>query len=96
MAILRLFVKILLMPIVLVLITIKWLIGLIMRFTASVVGLALILVAASIIYCVISQRWQELFIFVLTGGSIVGIMFIFILFQEGIDSILEKMEEIEL
>ena len=57
MAILRFFVKILLMPIVLVLITIKWLIGLIMRFTASIVGLALILVAASIIYCILSQRW---------------------------------------
>ena len=90
MAILRLFVKILLMPIVLVLVTIKWLIGLIMRFTASVVGLALILVAASIIYCVISQRWQELFIFVLTGGVIVGCMFLCVLCQEGIEKILDK------
>ncbi len=91
MAILRLFVKILLMPIVLVLITIKWLIGLIMRFTASVVGLSLILVLASIIYCVISQRWQELFIFVLTGGGIVGCMFLCVLCQEGIDMILERI-----
>ena len=46
MAIFRLFVKILLMPIVLVLVTIKWLIGLIMRFTASIVGLSLIFVSA--------------------------------------------------
>ena len=91
MAILRLFVKILLMPIVLVLITIKWLIGLIMRFTASVLGLSLILVFASIIYCVISQRWQELFIFVLTGGGIVGSMFLCVLCQEGIDMILERI-----
>ncbi len=86
MAILRLFVKILLMPIVLVLITIKWLIGLIMRFTASIVGLSLILVTASIIYCVISQRWQELFVFVLTGGGIIGCMFLCVLCKEGIDS----------
>ena len=91
MAILRLFVKILLMPIVFVLITIKWLIGLIMRFTASIVGMSLILVAASIIYCVISQRWQELFIFVLTGGGIIGCMFLCVLFQEGIDMILERI-----
>ena len=93
MAILRLFVKILLMPIVLVLVTIKWLIGLIMRFTAGVVGLALILVAASIIYCVISQRWQELLIFVLTGGVIVGGMFLCVFCQEGIDTILERITE---
>ena len=94
MAILRFFAKILLMPIVLVLITIKWLIGLIMRFTASVVGLSLILVFASIIYCVISQRWQELFIFVLTGGGIVGCIFLCVLCQEGIDMILERIREI--
>ncbi len=94
MAILRLFVKTLLMPIILALVTMKWLIGLIMRFTASIVGLALILVAASIIYCVISQRWQELFIFVLTGGGIVGCMFLCVVCQEGIDSILDKIAKI--
>lgn len=91
MAILRLFAKILMMPVVLVLITIKWLIALIMRFTASIVGLSLILIAASVVYCVLSQRWQELFIFILTGGGIVGCMFLCVLFQEGIDSILEKI-----
>ena len=91
MAILRVLAKILLMPIVLVLITIKGFIGLFMRFTASVVGLALIIVAANIIYCVISQRWQELFIFVLTGGGIVGYMFLCVLCQEGIDMILERI-----
>ena len=94
MAILRLFVKILLMPVVLVLVTIKMIIGLIMRFTASIVGLSLILVAASIIYCVISQRWQELFIIVLTGGGIVSCMFLCVLCQEGIDSILEGISDI--
>ena len=91
MAILRFFVKILLMPIVFVLITIKWLIGLIMRFTASIVGLALILVAASIIYCILCQRWQELFIFVLTGGGIIGSMFLLVLFQEGINFLINML-----
>ena len=91
MAILRLFAKILLMPIVLVLVTIKWLIGLAMRFTASIVGLSLIFIAASVVYCVLNQRWQELFIFVLTGGGIVGCMFLCVVCQEGIDSILEKI-----
>ena len=80
MAILRLFAKILLMPIVLLLVVIKWLIELFMRFTASIVGLSLILIAASVVYCVISQRWQELFIFVLTGGGIIGCMFLLVLF----------------
>lgn len=94
MAILRIFAKILLMPIVLVLITLKWLIGLIMRFTAGVVGLTLILVAISIFYCVISQRWQELFIFVLSGGAIIGGMFLLVLFQEGIDTALDRIENI--
>ena len=92
MAILRLFAKILMMPVVLVLITIKWLIALIMRFTASIVGLSLILIAASVVYCVLSQRWQELIIFVLTGGGIVGCMFLCVVCQEGIDSILEGIE----
>ena len=94
MAILRFFAKIMLMPIVLALITIKGLIGFIMRFTASIVGMSLIIVVASIIYCVISQRWQELFIFVLTGGGIVGGMFLCVLCQEGIDSILKIITEI--
>ena len=94
MAILRLFVKIVLMPIVVALITIKGLIGLIMRFTASVVGLSLILVAASIIYCVISQRWQELLIFVLTGGGIVGCMFLCVLCQDVIDGLLGRIGDI--
>ncbi len=94
MVILRVFAKILLMPIVLVLVTIKWIIGLITRFTAGIVGLSLILVATSIIYCVISQRWQELFIFALTGGGIVGCMFLCVLCQEGIDSILYRIENL--
>lgn len=91
MVLLRLFAKILLMPIVLVLVIIKWLIGLIMRFTASIVGLSLILIAASVVYCVLSQRWQELFIFILTGGGIVGCMFLCVLFKEGIDMVLERI-----
>lgn len=93
MAILRLFAKILMIPVVLVLITIKWLIALIMRFTASIVGLSLILIAASVVYCVLSQRLQELFIFILTGGGIIGCMFLLVLFQEGIDALLDRYEE---
>ncbi len=91
MAILRLFAKILMMPVVLVLITIKWLIALIMRFTASIVGLSLILIAASVVYCVLSQRWQELFIFILTGGGIIGCMFLCVVCQEGIDMLLDRI-----
>ncbi len=93
MAILRIFAKILLMPIVLLLVVIKWLIELFMRFTASIVGLSLILIAASVVYCVISQRWQELFIFVLTGGGIIGCMFLLVLFQEGINSLINNISE---
>ena len=91
MAILRIFAKILLMPIVLLLVVIKWLIELFMRFTASIVGLSLILIAASVVYCVISQRWQELFIFVLTGGGIIGSMFLLVMFQEGINSLINVL-----
>ncbi len=91
MAILRIFAKIILMPIVLLLVVIKWLIELFMRFTASIVGLSLILTAASIVYCVISQRWQDLFIFVLTGGGIIGSMFLLVLFQEGINFLINML-----
>ena len=91
MAILRLFAKILMMPIVLLLVVIKWLIELFMRFTASIVGLSLILIAASVVYCVISQRWQELFVFILTGGGIVGCMFLCVVCQEGIDMLLDRI-----
>ena len=94
MAIFRIFVKIILMPVVLLFVVIKWLIEFIIRFTASIVGLSLILVVASIVYCVISQRWQELFIFVLTGGGIIGSMFLLVLFQEVTESLLEKFIDI--
>ncbi len=79
------------MPIVLLLVVIKWLIELFMRFTASIVGLSLILTAASIVYCVISQRWQELFIFILTGGGIIGCMFLCVVCKEGIDMLLDRI-----
>lgn len=94
MAILRIFAKIILMPIVLLLVVIRWMIELFMRFTASIVGLSLILIAASVVYCVISKRWQELFIFVLTGGGIIGSMFLLVLFQEGVDTLLERIGNI--
>ena len=87
----RVFLKIILMPIVLLLVTIKWLTELFMQFTASIVGVSLILTAASIVYCVISQRWQELFIFVLTGGGIIGSMFLLVLFQEGINFLINML-----
>ena len=91
MAILKIFAKILLMPIVLLLVVIKWLIEFFMRFTASIVGMSLILIAASVVYCVISQRWQELFIFVLTGGGIIGSMILLVMFQEGINSLINVL-----
>ena len=91
MAILKIFAKILLMPIVLPLVVIKWLIEFFMRFTASIVGMSLILIAASVVYCVISQRWQELFIFVLTGGGIIGSMFLLVMFHEGINSLINVL-----
>ena len=82
------------MPVVLVLITIKWLIALIMRFTASIVGLSLILIAASVVYCVLSQRWQELLVFILTGVTVIGGMFLGVLCQEEIDSFIEIIREL--
>ena len=91
MAILRIFLKIILTPIVLLLVVIKWLTELFMRFTAGIVGLSLILSTASIVYCLISQRWQELFIFVLTGGGIIGSMFLLVLFQEGINFLINML-----
>ena len=94
MVLLRLFAKILMMPVVLVLITIKWLIALIMRFTASIVGLSLILIAASVVYCVLSQRWQELLVFILTGVTVIGGMFLGVLCQEEIDSFIEIIREL--
>ena len=94
MAILKIFAKILLMPIVLLLVVIKWLIEIIMRFTASIVGLSLIFVAVSIVYCVISQRWQELLVFILTGVTVIGGMFLGVLCQEEIDSFIEIIREL--
>ena len=91
MTILRIFLKIILTPIVLLLVVIKWLTELFMRFTAGIVGLSLILATASIVYCLISQRWQELFIFVLTGGGIIGSMFLLVLFQEGINVLINML-----
>ena len=91
MTILRIFLKIILTPIVLLLVVIKWLTELFMRFTAGIVGLSLILATASIVYCLISQRWQELFIFVLTGGGIIGSMFLLVLFQEGINFLINML-----
>ena len=94
MFILRILLKIILAPVSLVLMVAKGVIHLAINLTSAVIGLFLLYVGFALIYCFISQRWTDLFIFFVVGVAVIGILFLVVILEETIDGLRKKIREI--
>ena len=94
MFLLRILLKIILAPVSLVLLVAKGVIRLAINLTSAVVGLFLLYVGSALVYCLVTQRWRDLFIFFVVGIAVIGILFLVVILEETIDSLREKIREI--
>ena len=94
MFILRILLKIILAPVSLVLLVVKGVIHLAINLTSAVLGLFLLYVGFALVYCLVTQRWTDLFIFFVVGVAVIGILFLVMIMEETIDSLREKIREI--
>ena len=94
MFILRILLKIILAPVSLVLLVAKGVIHLAINLTSAVVGLFLLYVGFALVYCLVTQRWTDFFIFFVVGVAVIGILFLVVIIEETIDGLREKIREI--
>ena len=94
MFLMRILVKIILAPVSLVLLVARGAIHLAINLTSAIVGLFLLYVGFALIYCLIAQRWTDLFIFFVVGVAVIGILFFVVVLEEMIDGLREKIREI--
>lgn len=94
MFILRILLKIILAPVSLVLLVAKGVIHLVINLTSAVVGLFLMYVGFALVYCLVTQRWTDLFIFFVVGVAVIGILFLVVILEETIDALGEKIRDI--
>lgn len=94
MFLLRMFLKILLASVSLALLAAKGVIHLVINLTSAVVGLFLLYVGSALVYCLVTQRWTDLFIFFIVGVAVIGILFLVVILEETIDGLREKIREI--
>ena len=94
MLLLRILLKIILAPVSLVLLVAKGVIHLAINLTSAVIGLFLLYVGFALVYCLVTQRWTDLFIFFVVGVAVIGILFLVMIMEETIDSLREKIREI--
>ena len=94
MLLLRILLRIILAPVSLVLLVAKGVIHLVINLTSAVVGLFLLYIGSAFVYCLVTQRWRDLFIFFVVGVAVIGILFLVVILEETIDSLREKIREI--
>ena len=94
MFLMRILLKIILAPVSLVLLVAKGVIHLAINLTSAVIGLFLLYVGFALLYCLVTQRWTDLFIFSVVGAAVIGILFLVVILEETIDGLREKIREI--
>ena len=94
MFILRILLKIILAPVSLVLLVVKGVIHLAINLTSAVLGLFLLYVGFALVYCLVTQRWTDLFIFFVVGAAVIVILFLVMILEETIDGVRAKIREI--
>ena len=94
MFLLRILLKIILAPVSLVLLVAKVVIHLALDLTSTVVGLFLLYVGFALVYSLVTQRWTDLFIFLVVGIAVIGVLFLVVILEETIDSLRKKIREI--
>ena len=94
MLLLRILLKIILAPVSLVLLVAKGVIHLAINLTSAVIGLFLLYVGFALVYCLVTMRWTDLFIFFVVGVAVIGILFLVVILEETIDGLRKKIREI--
>ena len=94
MFLMRILLKIILAPVSLVLLVAKGVIHLAINLTSAVIGLFLLYIGFALIYCLVRQRWKDLFIFFVVGIAVIGILFLVVILEEMIDGLRGKIREI--
>ena len=94
MAVRRTLLKIILFPVSLILFLIKGLINLVINLTSVVVGLFTLYIGFAVVYCLISQRWRDLLIFLVIGVSFLGLLFMAVMLLETIDNLRARIKKI--
>ena len=94
MFLMRILLKIILAPVSLVLLVAKGVLHLAINLTSSVVGLFLLYIGFALVYCLVTQRWTDLFIFFVVGVTVIGILFLVVILEEMIDGLRGKIREI--
>ena len=94
MCIMRILLRIILVPVSLALLVAKGVIHLAINLTSAVIGLFLLYVGFALVYCLVTQRWTDLFIFFVVGVAVIGILFLVVILEETIDGLRKKIREI--
>ena len=94
MFLMRILLKIILAPVSLVLLVAKGVIHLAINLTSAVIGLFLLYVGFALVYCLVTLRWTDLFIFFVVGAAVIGILFLVVILEETIDGLRKKIREI--
>ena len=94
MFLMRILLKIILAPVSLVLLVAKGVIHLAINLSSAVIGLFLLYIGFALIYCLVTQRWKDLFIFFVVGIAVIGILFLVVILEEIIDGLRGKIREI--
>ena len=90
MFVLRLFFKILLLPVFFLLLLLKAMIVAFENLSSVVIGSVVFLIGFGIIYCIYSHRYQEIIIFLVVGMIMMACMFA-VTVVEGICDVLAEM-----
>ena len=72
----------------------KGVIHLTINLTSAVIGLFLLYVGFALVYCLVTLRWTDLFIFFVVGAAVIGILFLVVILEETIDGLRKKIREI--
>ena len=94
MIILRILLKIMLVPVSLVLLLLKGAIHLAINLTSAVIGFFILYVGFALVFCLVTQRWTHLFIFFVVGVAVIGILFLVVILEETIGVLREKIKAI--
>ena len=94
MFVLRLFFKIMLLPVFFLLLLLKAMIVAFENLSSVVIGSVVLLIGFGIIYCICSHRYQEIIIFLVVGMIMMAVMFAVTIIEGMYDSLIEKISDL--
>lgn len=94
MFVLRLFFKIMLLPVFFLLLLLKAMIVAFENLSSVVIGSVVFVIGFGIAYCIYSHRYQEIIIFLVVGMIMMAGMFAVTIIEGMCDSLIEKISDL--